>query len=188
MVSKDCWICYDSDKNEPLIQPCKCTGDVSSVHHECLRRWLVESCSISQEKLKCKVCETPYEVEQTKKYEFAQPQADPVTHLLLSFLFRVRLNWERGFTINHWAKTIILISTMCITGAFAWVIIQMYSDPIIRVVTAGIAILIGYICIKLLGENTVVAYNRAKVGSIQIINSDSATEKLNTICQDVKCS
>lgn len=27
LVSKDCWICYDSDKNEPLIQPCKCTGD-----------------------------------------------------------------------------------------------------------------------------------------------------------------
>lgn len=35
---RECWICYDSDKKEPLIQPCDCTGDVSSVHHECLRR------------------------------------------------------------------------------------------------------------------------------------------------------
>jgi len=35
---KDCWICYDTDKPEPLIQPCRCTGDVSSVHHECLKR------------------------------------------------------------------------------------------------------------------------------------------------------
>ena len=67
LVNKDCWICYDNDKSEPLIQPCKCTGDVSSVHHECLRRWLVESCSKSDEMLKCKVCDSPYEVERTNK-------------------------------------------------------------------------------------------------------------------------
>lgn len=100
----------------------------------------------------------------------------------------IRLYWEKGFTINHWAKTIILVSTMCITGAFAWVIIQVYVDPIIRILTAGIAILIGYICIKLLGENTVTAYQRAKVSSINIVTGDSSTDKLNTICQDVKCS
>lgn len=42
--SKDCWICYDSDRQDagPLIQPCQCRGDVSAVHHDCLRRWLVE--------------------------------------------------------------------------------------------------------------------------------------------------
>jgi hypothetical protein len=44
--SKDCWICYDSDRQDvgPFIQPCQCRGDVSSVHHDCLRRWLVEVC------------------------------------------------------------------------------------------------------------------------------------------------
>lgn len=42
--SKDCWICYDSERQDagPLIQPCHCRGDVSAVHHDCLRRWLVE--------------------------------------------------------------------------------------------------------------------------------------------------
>lgn len=41
---KDCWICYDAERTDagPLIQPCRCRGDVSSVHHDCLRRWLVE--------------------------------------------------------------------------------------------------------------------------------------------------
>ncbi|KAG4070867.1 hypothetical protein HA402_011093 [Bradysia odoriphaga] len=164
LSGKDCWICYDTEKAEPLIQPCKCTGDVSSVHHECLRRWLVESCSKSDELLKCKVCGSPYEVERTNK-----------------------LYWEKGFTINHWAKTIILVTLMCVTGACAWVIIQVYVDPIIRVMTAGIAILIGYVCVKLLGENTVTAYQRAKVSSINIITGDSTSEKLNTICQDVQC-
>ncbi|KAA5582479.1 E3 ubiquitin-protein ligase MARCH [Pseudomonas aeruginosa] len=40
--SRDCWICYDSSRAEPLIRPCRCTGDVSAVHHDCLSRWLVE--------------------------------------------------------------------------------------------------------------------------------------------------
>lgn len=101
--------------------------------------------------------------------------------------FFFRMYWEKGFTINHWAKTIILVTIMCITGAAAWVIIQLYVDPIVRIMTAGIAILIGYVCIKLLGENTVTAYQRAKVSSINIVPGDSSTEKLNTICQDVQC-
>lgn len=42
LAKKECWICYDNEKTEPLIQPCQCTGDVSSVHHDCLKRWLVE--------------------------------------------------------------------------------------------------------------------------------------------------
>lgn len=68
LVRKDCWICYDSEKPEPLIQPCKCTGDVSSVHHECLRMWLVESCAKDDEAvLKCKVCDAPYEIKRTNK-------------------------------------------------------------------------------------------------------------------------
>lgn len=46
--SKDCWICYDSEAKDagPLIQPCQCRGDVSTVHHDCLRRWLVEVFSV----------------------------------------------------------------------------------------------------------------------------------------------
>lgn len=67
LLRKDCWICYDSDKDEPLIQPCKCTGDVSSVHHECLRRWLVESCNTTETQLSCKVCGFPYEIQKSKK-------------------------------------------------------------------------------------------------------------------------
>lgn len=170
LAKKDCWICYDSEKPEPLIQPCKCTGDVSSVHHECLRRWLVESCANSDTVLKCKVCESPYEIERSN-----------------------RLDWEKGFTIQHWAKTVIIVTLMCITSAGAWVIIQLNEDSFVRVLVAGIAIIIGYILFKMLGENTVTAIERAKVSSINIVTSASdlnnaeVHEKLNTICQGVEC-
>lgn len=95
-----------------------------------------------------------------------------------------RLEWEKGFTIQHWSKTVILITLMCIAGASAWVVIQLYVDPLIRVMTVGVAVLIGYVCIKCLGENTVVAYQRAKVSSINIVTK-SEMEKLHTICEDV---
>ncbi|KFM68846.1 hypothetical protein X975_25326, partial [Stegodyphus mimosarum] len=39
----ECWICYDSEREDsgPLIQPCMCRGDVSVVHHDCLKQWLI---------------------------------------------------------------------------------------------------------------------------------------------------
>lgn len=45
----ECWICYDPEKPDcgPLIQPCKCRGDVSVVHHECLKQWLIEVSTLS---------------------------------------------------------------------------------------------------------------------------------------------
>lgn len=39
-----CYFCYDPERKDagPLIQPCECRGDVATVHHECLRRWLLQ--------------------------------------------------------------------------------------------------------------------------------------------------
>ena len=37
-----------------MIQPCDCKGDVGAVHHDCLRRWLVESAD-NPDALNCKV-------------------------------------------------------------------------------------------------------------------------------------
>lgn len=91
--------------------------------------------------------------------------------------------WEKGFTIQHWAKTVILVTLMCVTTAGAWVIIHVYVDPIVRILTAGSAVIIGYVCIKMLGENTMSAYQRAKVSSIDIV-ATSPTDSLSTICQD----
>ena len=56
----ECWICYDSDSKVggSLIQPCGCKGDVGYVHHDCLRRWLVEAAQAGsgERELSCGVC------------------------------------------------------------------------------------------------------------------------------------
>lgn len=40
----ECWVCYDSERTDagPMILPCLCKGDVAAVHHDCLKRWLIE--------------------------------------------------------------------------------------------------------------------------------------------------
>ena len=47
----ECWICYDPDRRDAgaMINPCNCRGDVGAVHHDCLRRWLVEVTDFKRE-------------------------------------------------------------------------------------------------------------------------------------------
>ncbi|CAB3229432.1 unnamed protein product [Arctia plantaginis] len=143
--TRDCWICYDSARPEPLIHPCRCTGDVSAVHHDCLSRWLVESAQ-SPNGLKCHVCNTPYIVQETN-----------------------RVVWERGFTCSHWLRTALAVACMCGAAAAAWVCVQLAASPVARVLGAGAALLICYVAIRFLGMNTVSAYQRAKVSSLRIL-------------------
>ncbi|UYV70305.1 hypothetical protein LAZ67_7002479 [Cordylochernes scorpioides] len=59
----ECWICYDSQRTDagPLIQPCRCRGDGGAVHHDCLRKWLVQSL-----RARCAVCGENYQLAGTK--------------------------------------------------------------------------------------------------------------------------
>lgn len=142
---RDCWICYDNSRPEPLITPCRCTGDVAAVHHDCLRRWLVESAA-NPDGLKCKVCNTPYIVQETNRVE-----------------------WQRGFTCGHWVRTVLSVACVCGAAGAAWVLVQLFPTPVPRVLAAGAALLVCYVAVRFLGMNTVKAYQRAKVSSLKIL-------------------
>ncbi|XP_062530389.1 E3 ubiquitin-protein ligase MARCHF4-like isoform X3 [Bombyx mori] len=177
--SRDCWICYDSSRAEPLIRPCRCTGDVSAVHHDCLSRWLVE-CSVSKsvtwspqsaaspDGLKCKVCNTPYIVQETNRVE-----------------------WERGFTWSHWAGTAAAVTALTGAAAGAWALAQLYPSSLVRVLAAGAALLVCYVALRFLGTNTVSAYHRARVYGLKILTEpfadvqDSEQGQLSTISRTV---
>ncbi|XP_052744168.1 uncharacterized protein LOC112050265 [Bicyclus anynana] len=164
--SRDCWICYDSARQEPLITPCRCTGDVAAVHHDCLRRWLVES-STGTDGLKCKVCNTPYIVQQTNKVE-----------------------WERGFTVAHWARTVLGVACVCGAVGAAWAVAQLFPSPVPRVLAAGTAVIICYIAVQFLAKDTTMAFQRAKVLSLRILTEPHETSaadqtQLSTISKTV---
>ena len=125
LTKNECWICYDSDRTDagPLIHPCSCKGDVSAVHHECLKLWLMESCS-NPEHVKCKVCKESYKVQPG---DFWLPS---------------------GLTISHWVQTAFIITIMCVAAIGVCVIVKLFDHLYVRTTSVGAAILIEYICLR----------------------------------------
>ncbi|XP_046450924.1 uncharacterized protein LOC124199002 isoform X2 [Daphnia pulex] len=155
----ECWICYDTDTTEAgsMIFPCACKGDVGAVHHECLKRWLIESAN-NPSALICKVCQTPYQVE-TKARSWSQINV--------------------AITPWHWAQTAGLVLLMCGSVGGACAIIKFYEDSGIRLLAVSVALLIVYICCRFLGLNTVMAYQRAKVSAFKIVSTRTGHASVN---------
>ncbi|TYZ58441.1 hypothetical protein PybrP1_000252 [[Pythium] brassicae (nom. inval.)] len=63
-----CYVCYDeSEDDNPLISPCKCSGDTKYIHLNCLKRWNTngeknEICTVLDESnaRTCSICKAPY--------------------------------------------------------------------------------------------------------------------------------
>lgn len=159
----DCWICYDSDRSDAgsLIQPCLCKGDVGAVHHECLRKWLVESAA-SPDNLKCKVCQQNYVLEKGHTWLPA------------------------GFTARSWFYTFAIVTCMCGSAVGVWAVIQLVEEPGIRMLTVGVCVIIFYVCLKFLGFNAVTAYQRARVSAVKVLGrrSSQATNSRNYNAQE----
>lgn len=62
-----CYMCFDEEDNEenPMITPCKCSGDTKYVHVECLRKWHTaeadnQICFLSSVDATCSVCKSTF--------------------------------------------------------------------------------------------------------------------------------
>lgn len=67
IVSIVCRICFDDNKEEPIITPCLCKGSVAFVHTSCLEKWLSESNTSA-----CELCHHVYETEKVPRYSAKQ--------------------------------------------------------------------------------------------------------------------
>ncbi|XP_076347586.1 uncharacterized protein LOC143245293 isoform X1 [Tachypleus tridentatus] len=142
----ECWICYDSERQDagPLIQPCQCRGDVASVHHDCLKKWLIES-SENVDNMRCKVCNDQYNLEQGTVW---LPQ---------------------GLTSRQWLQTITIGTLMggCVGGAC--IVVRTFDNVPVHTASVGGALLIVLVCFRFLGFHIVTAYQRAKFTSVNIL-------------------
>eukprot|EP00096_Caligus_rogercresseyi_P011935 TRINITY_DN484_c0_g1_i3.p1 TRINITY_DN484_c0_g1~~TRINITY_DN484_c0_g1_i3.p1 ORF type:complete len:577 (-),score=90.68 TRINITY_DN484_c0_g1_i3:218-1948(-) len=145
----ECWICYDDERTDAgsFINPCNCRGDVGAVHHDCLRRWLVESAD-NPDALKCKVCSASYMVEKGSTFSLKQ-----------------------GFTPLQWVQTVSLVSAMCIASGGGWAICYFYPQPPVKLLIVGANLVLQCVFLRFLGLNTVSAYQRAKVSAMKIVNA-----------------
>lgn len=62
-----CYMCFDEENTEanPLITPCKCSGDTKYVHVDCLRKWHTaeadnQICFLSSVDATCSVCKSTF--------------------------------------------------------------------------------------------------------------------------------
>jgi hypothetical protein len=62
-----CYMCFDDENTEenPMITPCKCSGDTKYVHVECLRKWHTaeadnQICFLSSVDATCSVCKSTF--------------------------------------------------------------------------------------------------------------------------------
>jgi len=78
-----CRICFsdDTDKDNPLISPCKCSGSMQFVHLKCLRQWLSRNenkkigpfvTSYTWKAFHCELCKEKLEDQFTHKNEVHQ--------------------------------------------------------------------------------------------------------------------
>ena len=56
----DCRICLESNNQESMISPCRCSGTSQWVHRECIERW-IRQCENLEAKKKCMECHHYYE-------------------------------------------------------------------------------------------------------------------------------
>ncbi|XP_064457748.1 uncharacterized protein LOC135368428 [Ornithodoros turicata] len=142
----ECFICYDTERTDagPLIRPCNCKGDVSVVHHDCLRTWLVESAG-SSDSNRCKVCNEEYELERGDVW------------------------LPSGLSATHWAQTAAVLVIIGISISAACVVVNVFDNVGVRTLAVGLALLAVYVCLRLLGVSVLEAYHRAKFSAVKIL-------------------
>lgn len=55
---------------------------------------------------------------------------------------------SHGFTPRQWLQTASVVTAMCITLGAAWAIVQLYSQPWIRMLAVSLGLLIQYVCLR----------------------------------------
>ncbi|KAM7441358.1 hypothetical protein ABFA07_009539 [Porites harrisoni] len=145
---RDCWVCYDSERTDagPMIFPCKCKGDLAAVHHDCLKRWLIESSGDSRsDSHKCKVCGEEYK------------------------LLTGRAWLPSGLSVRHWLQTTLILSMMIGTPIGVYFVCLTSISPACKMLAIGLAVVLEYAWLRLLGLNMLHVYRQARLATMTII-------------------
>jgi len=108
-----CRVCFDGhEEDNPLIEPCLCSGSMKYIHHTCMLHWLQVRYQLLHCDRRCEVCH--YELDISIKDSFHQ-----------SFSSRMMMNVLFHF-IQHSAK--FLVSICIYSIILGWVTLAMNDD------------------------------------------------------------
>lgn len=140
----DCWICYDPERKDagPLIQPCHCKGDVATAHHDCLKKWLVESAA-NESSPKCRVCGQPYVLE---------------AHYWI----------PKGLKPRHWLQTFLALLLLVGSPFAAYTACHSLSSDYIKVLIVGLTVILELISVRWFILHVRSSCQRVKVATMKI--------------------
>lgn len=142
----DCWVCYDPERKDagPLIQPCGCKGDVATVHHDCLKKWLVESAA-NESSPECRVCGQPYVLE---------------AHYWI----------PKGLKPRHWLQTFIALLLLVGSPFAAYTACHSLSSSstYLKVLVIGATVILELVSLRLFVLHVRSSCQRAKVATMKI--------------------
>lgn len=153
----ECWICYDKDNDEDLIQPCSCRGDMKLVHHKCLKVWLVEKSAggTGEKGFACDVCKEEYRVVNDGRTFWTPNKVQ----------FRA------------WAQTLLVIVTMASLPIILFSVWQEVHQAVAKTALVIFLFLGEYCLLRLLGFNFVKAYNITRTRALRILGKAELEEK-----------
>lgn len=164
----DCWICYDSENTDRLIQPCDCKGGMELVHHDCLKKWLLERPFTGSDKDRacCTVCKVEYNVTRDNSIVW-------------------KLN---GLQVKTWSQTFFVVVTMAslpVTLFFVWN--KISRAPVKLSLVFGMCI--GeYLLLRLLGFNFLKAYKITKTRAMRILGRHEKCKSSSVCSSSSTCS
>jgi len=107
----NCRICFEGNEEQPLLQPCKCTGSIGHIHESCLMTWLTVKQSNS-----CELCKSPYQT------VYNRPLEDHPEINLLQGYFLVYPSWH---ILNSCILQIILSKFMIVPADISYFYAQV---------------------------------------------------------------
>uniref|UniRef100_A0A0A9YKT4 E3 ubiquitin-protein ligase MARCH2 n=2 Tax=Lygus hesperus TaxID=30085 RepID=A0A0A9YKT4_LYGHE len=140
----ECWICYDNTGSQDAITPCACA---TTVHHDCLKKWLIESKGTV-----CPVCTCEYALSTDNKF-----------------------NLGNLFTTQTCTQTVPLVCLTAVTIIAGTIGVRQASSSVGKVLALGVSLLIIYVCVKLLCEKQLALYTKARLSSLKIHQRTLAT-------------
>ena len=85
-------------------------------------------------------------------FVFWRKSTTPKNHFKIKWplmvLLTIPFNDLPWFSPRQWLQTATTVTIMCLTLGAAWALIQLYSQPWIRMLAVSIGLLIQYICLR----------------------------------------
>lgn len=137
IISIVCRICYDNNKDEPIITPCRCKGTVAFIHRSCLETWLAESNTT-----KCELCHYVYGTERTPRFTAQQSIWHWISHQPRNLGFQVRGLRSDLFACSLLTPLAIIITYVCLFSADYYNQQKFASIPAARWTSLSLLIMI----------------------------------------------